>query len=147
MGHRIGGGFLKAKTENAALAEGLKRAEEFAYYNGDRYEGSDNYHGFFKVYDREFETEEEAEEFFDSLGAYNDGIVKVKCATKASQTRYMNKVARYEKKIYDAKRKHLEEFKSRKSKSVGCKKCGHRESSELAIKHYLKCPKCGELWL
>lgn len=147
MGHLIGGGFLKAKTEKAALAEGLERAREFAYYNGDRYEGSDNYDdNSFQLYYKEFETEEEAQEFFNSLGAYEDGIVKVKCATKASQTRYMNKVSRYKKKIRDAKEKHLEEFKARKSKSVGCKKCGHRESSESAIKHNLKCPECGELY-
>ena len=67
--------------------------EEFAFYNVDRGENaSGSYHGNFRFYDKVFNTEEEAEDFFNSLGSYCDGVVMVKEAGKAAQNRYSKKV-------------------------------------------------------
>ena len=146
MGHVIGGGFLKATTKEAALNEGYADAENFAYYNGDREEGSDNYHGNFRFYNRTFNNEDDAMEFFDSLGSYCDGIVIVKEASKSAKNKYQKTIMRIAAKQTALKQKAFESFKERTSETVGCKKCGHRISKDEAVQKKLKCPKCGK-WL
>ena len=147
MGHAIGGGFLRATTKERALAEGLADAEDFAYYNVDRGENpSGSYHGNFRFYDRVFDNEDEAIEFFDSLGSYCDGVVMVREASKSSKTRYQKTVTRVREKQKELREKVLENFKTRTSATVGCKKCGTRISADVAIQRNLRCPNCGN-WL
>ena len=147
MGHAIGGGFLNAKTREEAMKEGLAEAEDFAFYNTDRYENEDgSYHGDFRFYDRVFNTEEEAEDFFDSLGAYCDGVVMVKQPSKSAQEKCNKAIERYRNKQQALKEKVLENFKERTSATVGCKKCGTRISGEVALARNLRCPNCGN-WL
>ena len=147
MGHAIGGGFLRATTKEAAMREGLVAAEEFAFYNVDRGENYDgSYHGNFRFYDKVFNTEDEAEDFFDSLGSYCDGVVMVKEVGKGAKNRYAKKIASINKKRQEFKTKLIEKFKERTSKSVGCKKCGTRIPSDIALKRNLRCPNCSN-WL
>ena len=144
MGHAIDYGFLDADNKAAAMREGLEIAYDWAYYNGDRMEGSDNYHGNFKFYDKRFDNEDEAMDFFYRMGTGTDGIVMVRAATEASRKRCSERVARYRKKIEDLNARRLEEFKKRKSKTVGCKRCGNRVDNETALRHHLICPSCRE---
>lgn len=144
MGHAVGGGFLRATTKEAAMREGLADAEEFAYYNVDREENyGGSYHGNFRFYDRTFDNEDEAMDFFDSLGSYCDGVVMVREPSKSSRTRYQKTVARIREKQKALREKVLENFKSRTSASVGCKKCGTRITGEVALQRNLRCPNCG----
>ena len=142
MGRAIGGGFLNAKTEEQAMREGLADACAFAKFNGDRHEGSDNYHGSFHFYDRVFDNEDDAKDFFESLGDYCDGVCVVKKAEKSAQTKYNKKVATINKKKREFFDKVIEKFKERTSKTVGCKKCGTRIDSEAAVNRNLRCPNC-----
>ena len=146
MGHAVGGGFLKATTKEEAMREALADAEEFAYYNGDRDEGSDTYHGHLGFYDRTFNTEDEAEEFFDSLGAYCDGVCKVREAGRGAQNRYAKRVESIYKRREEFLNNIIERFKERTSQSIGCKKCGTRIASNVALQRNLRCPSCGN-WL
>ena len=129
MGHAIGGGLLEAKTREAAMKEGLADAEDFAYYNGDRYEGSDEYHGDFRFYNKTFNTVEEAERFFDDLGAYCDGVCMIKSVSPSIQAKYDDKVSKIHQKQKAYKQWIVDRFKTRTSKSVGCRKCGARIQS------------------
>lgn len=147
MGHAIGGGFLKATTKEEAMREALRDAEEFAYYNSDREENPNGaYEGYLKFYNRVFDTEDEAEEFFNSLGAYCDGVCMVKEAGRGAMNRYAKKVESIRKKKQEFLENILEKFKERTSKSIGCKKCGTRIPSDVALKHNLHCPNCRN-WL
>lgn len=146
MGHSIGWGFLQATTKEAALREGLAIAEEWAHYEGDPMEGSDTYHGNFRFYDKIFNTEDDALDFFRSLGSYNDGVVMVKEASRSAQSKYQKTVERLHNKQIALKKAAIESFKERTSETIGCKKCGHRISKDEALRYYLKCPKCGK-WL
>ena len=147
MGHQIGGGFLKATTKEAAMREGLADAEEYAYYNADRQENFDaSYDNDFRYYDKTFENEEDAEHFFESLGSYCDGVCKVKQASKSAQTKYSKTITKIREKQRELRDKAIEAFKERTSASVGCKKCGTRIPSNIAIQRKLICPNCGD-WL
>ncbi len=148
MGHAIGGGFLKATTKEAALKEGYADACEFAYINVDREENYDgSYHNSFRFYDKIFNNEDEAMDFFKSLGSYNDGIVMVKEAGKGAKNRRAKKIESINKKKRDFMAKAIEQFKTRTSKTIGCKKCGTRIPSETALKRNLRCPNCNNLLL
>lgn len=146
MGHIVDYTFLKATDKDRAMREGYALAEEFAYYNGDREEGSDNYHGNFKFYDKTFNTEDDAIDFFDSLGSYCDGVCMVKEATKGAKTKYAKICDKVQKKKRELRDKALEKFKERTSATVGCKNCGTRITSEEAIRRNLVCPNCRN-WL
>lgn len=147
MGHAIGGGFLRATTKEAAMREGLAAAEEFAFYNVDRGENaSGSYHGNFRFYDKVFNTEEEAEDFFNSLGSYCDGVIMVKEAGKAAQNRYSKKVTSINQKKIEFLDKLIEKFKERTSKTISCKKCNTRIDNKIAIQNRLYCPSCRN-WL
>lgn len=146
MGHLIGGGFLKATTKDEAMREALADAEQFAYYNGDREECSDCYDSSFKFYDKVFDTEEDAEDFFASLGSYMDGVCMVKEPSKSAQTKFNKTRERIAKKKQELQEKAIENFKNRTSSTVGCKKCGTRITSEIALSSNLHCPNCGK-WL
>lgn len=146
MGHLIGGGFLRATTKDEAMREAFADAEQFAYYNGDREEGSDCYDSSFKFYDKVFDTEEDAEDFFASLGNYMDGVCMVKEPSKSAQTKFNKTRERITKKKQELQEKAIENFKNRTSSTVGCKKCGTRITSEIALSSNLHCPNCGK-WL
>ena len=147
MGHSIGGGFLKATTKEAAMREGLADANEFAFYEVDRGENSSgSYHGNFRYYDKVFDTEDDAIDFFDSLGAYCDGVCMVKEPGKGAKTKYAKKVESIHKKRKAFLDNLTEKFKERTSKSIGCKKCGTRITSDTALKNNLYCPNCRN-WL
>lgn len=147
MGHAIGGGFLRATTKEAAMREAQEDAEQFAFYNVDREENpGGSYNGSLRFYNRTFDTEEEAEAFFDSLGAYSDGVCMVKEAGKGARTRYANKVASIQKKRQAFLENIQEKFNQRTSNTIGCKKCGTRIPSEVARKTNLHCPNCRN-WL
>lgn len=146
MGHAVNTVFLNAKNKDQAMKEGYAYAEEWAMYNGDREEGSDNYHGNFRFYDRIFNTEEEAEEFFDSLGSYCDGVCLVKQPTKSAQTKYAKIQERVYKKRQEMKEKAIEKYKERTSASTTCKKCHTKITKEVALKNRLLCPNCRN-WL
>jgi len=147
MGHAVGGGFLKATTKEAAMREGFADACEFAEYNVDREENpSGSYDNSFRFYDRTFETEDDAMEFFDSLGSYMDGVCIVKQASKSAQNKYQKQVNKVRTKQQELKEKAIEKFKERTSASVGCKKCGTRIPSDVAIQRRLICPNCRN-WL
>lgn len=142
MGHAVGSGFLNAKTKEQAMKEGLSDAYEFARCNGDYREGSTDYHGNFRFYDRVFDNEDEAMDFFDNLGSYCDGVCMVKQAGKGAENRYHKQVAKINTKKREFFDKVIEKFKERTSKSVGCKACGTRVPSDLAIRRNLRCPNC-----
>ena len=146
MGHSINYTFLKAADKDRAMKEGYALAEEWAEYNGDPEEGSNNYHGNFRFYNKEFNTEDEAIEFFDSLGAYDDGVCIVKEATKGARTKFAKVQDRVYKKKQELKEKAIEKFKERTSATVGCKNCGTRTPSDIALRHNLYCPNCRN-WL
>lgn len=147
MGHSIGGGFLKATNKEAALREALRDAEEFAFYEVDRGENpSGRYHGNMRFYDRTFNNEDDAMDFFDSLGPYRDGVCLVKEPSRATQTRYQKQVTKIQTKKAAMREAALEAFKQRTSATIGCKKCGTRIASEVALKRRLTCPNCGN-WL
>lgn len=147
MGHLFGGGFLKATTKEAAMREGYTNAQEFAFRNVDREENhGGHYDNSFRFYDRVFDTEEEAKDFFDSLGSYCDGVCMVKHATTSARNR-LNKVrAKVQTKKAEMHKKAIEEFKKRTSASIGCKKCGTRIKSDIALQRNLICPNCRN-WL
>lgn len=147
MGHIVGGGFLKAITKEEAMREGYADACRFTEYNVDREENpSGSYDNSFKFYDKVFNTEEEAEAFFYSLGSYSDGVCMVKEAGQGAKNRYAKKILSIRNKEIEFTNKVIEKFKERTSKSIGCKKCGTRVSSEIALSRKLKCPNCGD-WL
>lgn len=147
MGHLIGGGFLRATTQEAAMKEGYVDAREFAFCNVDRQENpSGSYNNSFKYYDKVFNTEEEAEDFFRSLGPYVDGVCMVKQASKSSQAKYQKLVTKVRETQRKAKERAIEVFKERTSATVGCKKCGTRITKEVALQRKLCCPNCGN-WL
>lgn len=92
MSHIIGGSILKARKKETAMKEGLKLAKRFALRNTDPYENPrGTYHGYFRFYDRTFDNEEQAYEFFDSLGSYCDGVVKIKADSKNAKPKYFAK--------------------------------------------------------
>lgn len=147
MGRVISTGFLKATTKEAAIREANSIADTFAFYNVDRGENpSGEYHGYIKFYDKVFNTEDEAIDFFDGLGAYNDGVCQVKEAGRVAKSRHTKKLTQINEKRKKFLENILEKFKERTSKSIGCKKCGTRITSEIAIKRRLYCPNCGN-WL
>lgn len=147
MGHYVDGCFLKATTKEAAMKEGLAAAEEFAFYNVDRDENPlGTYHGKFRYYDRIFNSEDEAFAFFDSIGCYKDGVVRIRVVSESAQTKYSNKVNSINKKKREFFASILEKFAERTSKTVGCKKCGTRIDSRAALNNNLHCPVCGN-WL
>lgn len=147
MGHAIGWCFLKATTKEAAMKEGLAAAKDYAFYNVDRYENlSGSYYNDFRYYDRIFNSVDEALEFFDSLGSYKDGVVRIRVVSDSAQTKYNNKVNSINKKKREFFVSVLEKFKERTSKTVGCKKCGTRIDSQTALNRNLRCPTCGN-WL
>ena len=147
MGHAIGGGFLKATTKEAAMREAYANAQDFAAMNVDRGENPDGiYDNSFKFYNRTFDTEEEAEDFFDSLGSYRDGVCMVKVPSKAAEKKYQDKVSNIRQKQKKMEQVAIEAFKQRTSKSVGCKKCGVRIPSSTALNWRLHCPNCRN-WL
>lgn len=147
MGHAIGWGFLKATTKEAAMKEGLKAAKNYAFYNVDRYENpSGDYHSDFRYYDRIFNSEDEALEFFDRLGSYRDGVVRIRVVSDSAQTKYNNKVVSINKKKREFFLSVLEKFGERTSKTVGCKKCGTRIDKQTALRLNLYCPSCRN-WL
>ena len=143
MGHAIGGGFLRATTKEAAMREAQADAEEFAFYNVDRGENlSGSYHGNMRFYDKTFDTEDDAEDFFNSLGSYCDGVCMVKEAGRGAQNRYAKRVEAIEKKRRAFLENIEERFKERTSQSIGCKKCGTRIASDVALQRKLRCPNC-----
>ena len=82
---------LKVRKKETAMKEGLKVAKLFAFCNVDRLENpSGSYHGGFRYYDYLFETEEDAIKFFDQLGSYRDGVVRIK--QKNRKPKYFVKV-------------------------------------------------------
>ena len=88
--HAIGGEILKARKKETAMKEGYKLAKRFALRNTDPYENpKGTYHGWFKYYDRTFDSIEEAYKFFDDLGSYHDGVVKIR--VKKNKTKYFAK--------------------------------------------------------
>lgn len=54
----------------------MPAAQEFAWHNADHEECYGEYYGFVKIYDKEFDSYEEAEEYLCCLR--NDGAVKFK---------------------------------------------------------------------
>lgn len=147
MGHAINWVFLEAKSKEAAMREGYADACEFAEYNVDRCENpSGSYDNSFRFYDRTFETEEDAADFFRSLGSYADGVCMVKQPSKSAQSKYQKTVSRVTTKQQEMKEKAIEKFKERTSATVGCKKCGTRIPGETALQRRLYCPNCGN-WL
>lgn len=142
MGHSIDYRFLEADTKESALKEGYSEACVYALDNGDIHEGSTSYHGNFKYYDKVFDNEDDALEFFDNLGPYQDGIVQVKEASNSSRKRYNETEWKYRQKQLDLVEKCRENFKKRTSKTVGCKNCGTRLTKEEAYKNRLFCPNC-----
>lgn len=147
MGHAIGGGFLNATTKEEAMQEGYADACEFAEYNVDEQENPDgSYDNSFRFYDRCFNTEEEAEDFFCSLGSYVDGVCMVKQPSKSATTKYQKTIARINARQQALKEKAIENFKERTSETVGCKKCNTRITKSEALQRRLRCPKCGK-WL
>ena len=140
-------GFLNATTKEEAMREAYADACEFAECNVDREENPlGGYHSSFKFYDRCFDTEEEAKEFFDSLGAYQDGVCMVKHASKSAATKYQKTIARLNDKQDALSRKAIEKFQERTSETVGCKECGTRITKFQALQRNLYCPNCGN-WL
>ena len=147
MGHAIGGGFLKATTKEEAMREGFADACEFAEYNVDRQENpSGSYDNSFRFYDKCFDTEEEAEDFFYSLGSYVDGVCMVKQPSKSAMSKYQKTMGKLHEKQQALKEKAIEKFKERTSETVGCKKCGTRITKEIALQRRLICPNCRN-WL
>ena len=147
MGHAIGGGFLKATTKEAAMREGYADAQEFAFYNADREENpSGLYDNSFRFYDRVFDNEDDAKDFFDRLGNYNDGVCMVKEPSRSASTSYQKQVQRVRQKQQAMREAAIEAFKNRTSATIGCKKCGTRIQSEVALTRKLICPNCGN-WL
>lgn len=140
MGHAIDYGFLDAKTEKKAMKEGLKKAEEFAYWNVDEQENpSRSYHGNFRFYDYMFNSEEEALDFFHQ-GFYKDGVCRVKVLSESKQKKYFEKIKNTEIAKSDYWNSLLDNFKNRKSATVGCKKCGKRFPKDII--RNLSCPSC-----
>ena len=147
MGHAIGGGFLDAKTKEEAMKKGLAAAKEFASYNVDRQENPyGDYGNSFEFYNRIFDSEEEAYDFFYNLGSYRDGVCMVKEPSKGSMTRYRKKYYSISNKKAEFLQNVKEKFKERTSKTVKCKECGCRSQKDMIIKHNLHCPSCGK-WM
>lgn len=147
MGHAIGGGFLMATTKEAAMKEGYADACEFAFRNVDRQENpSGSYDNSFKYYDKCFNTEEDAYDFFYSLGSYHDGVCMVKEASQNARNKYQKTISTIRDKQQAFREKCIEKFKERTSASIGCKKCGTRITNEVALKRKLICPNCGN-WM
>lgn len=141
MGHESMHVFLKAKDKEDALQEACRLAEEFANAEGD-----EGYHYNIRYYNKTFNTEEDAISFFESLDSYDDGVCKVKEASRSAQEKYAKLWFTVEKKQQELRDKAIEKFKERTSKTIGCKKCGTRIKSEEALKRRLYCPNCRN-WL
>ena len=143
MGHAISGGFLNAKNRDEALKEAYADACEFAHRNGDYEEGSNEYDGSIRYYDRVFNTEDEAEDFFRSID--RDGVCMVKQAGKGAETRYRKRVAKINEKKKKFFEDAMESFNARTSKTISCKACGTRMPNEVARRNNLRCPECRHL--
>ena len=147
MGRARGGGFLNATNKEEAMREGYADACDFAFYNVDRHEDpSGSYNNSFRFYDKCFDTEEDAEDFFKSLGDYVDGVCMVKQASKSASNKYQKTMTKIREKQQAIKEKAIERFKERTSETIGCKECGTRITKEVALQRKLICPKCRN-WL
>lgn len=120
MGHAID--FITVEKKKDIMAA----ANEFAYYNGDRYEGSDVYHGNLTILENPIlEDEEAAIEYIKKISgnkSYNDFAVQFKYKIQRPDTKailklreqikalYEKKYIEYDKKNTQAKRRRIEDL-------------------------------------
>lgn len=150
MGHAVNLHQLEATTREAAMSEGFDYACEWAEMNVDPYEDpSRSYHGDFKFYDKEFDTEEEAWEFFNNLGAYCDGIVRIKTVTASQRAKAQEKLNKLEERRNKLENDVIDSFRHRKSQTIKCKECGVVMPNDVACDgtHMPRCCNCGTLLL
>ena len=147
MGRACSCGFLNATNKEDAMKEAWMEAYEFAECEGDPMEGSTDYHGNLKFFDKVFDNEDDAKDYLDNIDSYQDGVCLVKTPGKGTSTRYQKQVARIKAKKQKLFEDAKEHFIDRKSKSIGCKACGTRMSNEVALKNDLYCPYCYNLLL
>lgn len=89
MGHAIS--YLVVTKKNQIMAE----ASEYAYCNGDRYEGSDEYHGQMKIIEsmQPFESEEKAYDWLvEHYEPYHDMAVRFVDYEKKPPTKAMESI-------------------------------------------------------
>lgn len=115
----------------------MPAAQEFAWCNADHEECYDEYHGFIKIQDREFDSFEEAEEYLQKFqGSYDDRAVKFKDYELKNKTQQQsnleNKVQEIKKDIYTLNRPT--------QKTMTCPHCGKRV--ETTWRYF--CPTCRE---
>lgn len=150
MGHAVAMIPLKARTKDAAMKEGLMEAYDYAEMETDRYENpSGSYHGNFRFYDKEFNNEQEAFAFFNSLGSYCDGVVKIKTVTESQRSRIQGQIMRLEEKYFELEDKLIDNFKHRKLQTIKCKNCFVVMPNNVACDgiHLPQCCNCGEILL
>ena len=154
MGHLIHTYLIKdAKDDKDALKKAYAEAEEYAYYNGDREEGTDSYYNHIElVHIPEFNNRADAESYIDEKysGTYNDCLLKV----LADDSAQPKKIQVLRKRLEDAQANYkklandfTDEFYNTTSKTVGCKECNKRivksEIKRLNTKVDIpKCPHC-----
>lgn len=127
----------------------LPMANEFAYYNCDRYENPDGtYHGNMKIFENKiFSCVEDADAFierYSDAGDYRDCAVRYydTIYVDSHPTKKLTNLMQQITKLQEAKKDFEKESRvqNRKSKSITCPKCGSRLSLD-----YLKgniCPLC-----
>ena len=144
MGHMIGYDIIDAKSPEEAVKKGMAFAQEFAdYYVDEEEDPTCSYHGNFKFYNKICVNEEEAQDFFNSLGPYRDGIVKIKMVSGSVLNKFNEQIKKQKIKQVKIKADCTEAFMARKSRTIGCKECGKRFNNNEINKCQLCCPNCG----
>lgn len=150
MGHAAQLFQLNAKTKEEAMDEGYIFAADFAVANVDYDENpTGSYHGDFRFYDREFDTEEEAWDFFNSLGPYCDGVVKIKTITQSQRNKAQQQLNKLEERRNKLVNDIIDSFRARKTKTIRCKECDVVMPNDVACDgtHMPRCCNCGTLLL
>lgn len=143
MGHAIGTSVLKAKTKEAAMKEGYQLAVDYAKNNVDRKENPfGSYNSSFRYYDRVFNTDEEAEAFFDKLGNYYDGVVRLRVLSTSEAKKFEERRQKIYRKLRDLYSEATETFRARVSETIACKACGNRFPKIMWLQRSVLCPNC-----
>lgn len=143
MGHAICGSVLKAKTKEEALKEGYRLAEDYAQVNVDRQENpSGSYHNSFRYYDSVFNTPEEANSFFDRLGSWYDGVVRIRVLSTSEAKKFEERRQKIYRKLRDLHSEATETFRARVSETIACKACGNRFPKIMWLQRSVLCPNC-----
>lgn len=142
MGHYVN---FQVFPENTTRSTMLDWARKECACNCDRYENETGFYGnMFRIHDKIFMSQEEAERFLCDQGSYVDGAVKFRATENISTAKTQaieEKISKLRKQKMDFLSKNP--FAEQKVALVSCKKCGSKISRvELVKQNRSTCPVC-----